>query len=51
MQETHRHHAHTHAAISPSLLRFSIWQRLAIAAGLTALLWLAVLWALMERVQ
>ena len=51
MQETHRHHAHTHAAITPSLLRFSIWQRLAIAAGLIAMLWLAVISALAERVQ
>jgi hypothetical protein len=28
-----------------SLLRLSVWQRLAIAAALIAAMWLAVLWA------
>ncbi len=49
-------HAHTHShraevALAPSLLRLSIWQRLGIAALLVAVLWLAVAWALMGRVQ
>jgi hypothetical protein len=32
--------------VGASLLRLSIWQRLAIAAGLAAILWGAVAWAL-----
>jgi hypothetical protein len=32
--------------VSPSLLRMSVVQRLAIAAALIALLWAAVLWAM-----
>jgi hypothetical protein len=32
--------------VSPSILRMSVVQRLAIAAALIALLWLAVLWAM-----
>ncbi len=52
----HRHHtAHAHhhpghihppAATGLSLLRLSVWQRLGIAAGLAALVWLAAYWAL-----
>ena len=46
---THHHHAgapHPSAAISPSLLRLSAIQRLAIAGVLIALIWAAVLWAM-----
>jgi hypothetical protein len=43
-------HAHDHhrgrPEISPSLLRLSALQRIAIAALLSALLWGAVLWAI-----
>jgi len=43
-------HAHDHhlgrPEISPSLLRLSALQRMAIAALLSALLWGAVLWAI-----
>ena len=46
--DQHRHHggAHPPAAVLPSLLRSSLAQRLAIAAGLAALLWLCALWAI-----
>ncbi len=30
----------------PSLLRLSVWQRLGIAGGLIALIWLSVYWAM-----
>lgn len=43
------HHAgdrHPPAAIGLSLLRMSVWQRLAGAFALIALLWLAVFWAI-----
>ena len=44
----HRHPGHTHppAAVAPSLLRLSVVQRLGIAAGLIALIWLTVYWAM-----
>jgi hypothetical protein len=42
MSDPHIHHASA-ARIAPSLLRLSIAQRLAIAAGLAVLLWGAVL--------
>jgi hypothetical protein len=44
----HHHHggeAHPSTAISPSLLRLSAPQRIAIAATLIALIWAAFLWA------
>jgi hypothetical protein len=45
-------HAHSHVRaevmISPSLLRLSAVQRLAIAGVLAALLWATVAWALMD---
>lgn len=49
--ESHAHsHAlgerHPHAEVSPSLLRFSAWQRLAIAAVFAAMMWAAVFWAI-----
>jgi hypothetical protein len=46
---THHHHlGHVHppAAVAPSLLRLSVWQRLAIAGVLIVLMWLAVFWAM-----
>jgi hypothetical protein len=44
----HHHHGHIHppAAIGVSLLRLSVWQRLAIAAALIVLMWAAALWAM-----
>ena len=46
----HQHHhpgqGHPRASISPSILRMSVLQRLAIAAALIALLWGAVIWAM-----
>ena len=44
----HHHPGHTHppAAVGPSLLRLSAAQRLAVAGGLIALIWLAVYWAM-----
>jgi hypothetical protein len=45
---THHHHAgeaHPSPALSPSLLRLSVPQRLALASALIALIWIAVLWA------
>jgi hypothetical protein len=46
---THHHHAgepHPSPTISPSLLRLSAAQRLAIATALIALIWAATLWAM-----
>jgi hypothetical protein len=46
---THHHHpGHVHppAAVAPSLLRLSVWQRLAITGALIVLMWLAVFWAM-----
>jgi hypothetical protein len=46
----HRHHhpGHLHppASVHPSILRLSALQRLGVAAGLIALVWLATLWAM-----
>jgi hypothetical protein len=44
----HHHHsgAHPPAPIAPSILRASVWQRLAIAAVLIAVIWGSVLWAM-----
>ncbi|HVX91963.1 MAG TPA: hypothetical protein VG985_01935 [Xanthobacteraceae bacterium] len=46
---THHHHgpgeAHPSPCISPSLLRMSAAERLAIVAATALALWLAVLWA------
>ena len=47
--EHHHHHhgsAHPPAIVPPSLLRSSLTQRLALAAGIAALLWLCALWAI-----
>src|SRR5215831_5421291 len=45
----HHHHpgqGHPPASISPSILRMSVLQRLAIATALIAVLWGAVFWAM-----
>jgi hypothetical protein len=42
----HQHPARASATLAPSLLRLSVGQRFVIAAVLTAVLWLAVAWAL-----
>jgi hypothetical protein len=49
MQHPVPHERSTRApvAVGASLLRLSIWQRLAIAAALAAVLWAAVVWALL----
>jgi hypothetical protein len=50
MSELHTHHHHPGrghpAALTASMLRLSVWQRLAIAAVAIALLWAAAFWAL-----
>ncbi len=51
MTEHHRHHhlpGHSHppAAIGPSILRLSVFERLAFAAVLTVIVWVAVIWAM-----
>jgi hypothetical protein len=46
---THHHHGatpHPSSAISLSLLRFSSWARLALAALAIAMIWTAALWAM-----
>jgi hypothetical protein len=49
-QHHHHHHhpgrGHPPASVSPSILRMSVVERLAIAAALIVLLWGAVLWAM-----
>src|SRR4029079_7811441 len=45
----HHHHpgqAHPSPSISPSLMRLSVAERLAVAAALIALMWAAALWAM-----
>jgi hypothetical protein len=45
----HHHHAgHVHppAAVHASLLRLSVVERLAVAAGVIALIWAAAFWAM-----
>jgi hypothetical protein len=49
--DDHRHHhppgqGHPQASITPSILRMSVMERLAIAAVLIAALWAAVMWAM-----
>jgi hypothetical protein len=39
-------HLHPHPTVSGSILRLSVWQRLAGAAALSAVLWLVILWAM-----
>jgi hypothetical protein len=49
-QLPHPHHhpgwGHPPAAISPSILRMSVVERLAVTGALVALLWAAVIWAM-----
>jgi hypothetical protein len=51
----HRHHhpgqGHPPASVSPSMLRMSVLERLAVAAALIALLWGAVFWAMQAAPQ
>ena len=42
----HEGHAHPPATAHPSILRMSALERLGLAAGLIALLWLAAFWAM-----
>jgi hypothetical protein len=42
----HPGHGHPPAPAGASLLRLSAWQRLSLAAGFSALIWLAVYWAM-----
>jgi hypothetical protein len=45
----HHHHpgrGHPPASISPSILRLSVTERLAISAALIVVLWAAVMWAM-----
>ena len=48
----HRHHhhlpghAHPPAAIGPSILRLSVFERLAFAGVLTVIVWVAVIWTM-----
>ena len=46
----HHHHApgqgHPPATIGPSLLRMTVGARISIAAVLTALIWMVVIWAM-----
>jgi hypothetical protein len=45
----HHHHpgfVHPPAGVAPSILRLSALHRLAVSAGLIALLWAAVFWAM-----
>jgi hypothetical protein len=51
MSEPHRHHhppgqGHMPVAAGSSLLRLSVWQRLAVAAAVVAVLWAATFWAM-----
>jgi hypothetical protein len=49
MAEPHVHaHRHPHpVVISPSILRMSALERLAVAAGIIVVIWAAVFWAMM----
>ncbi|HZP75134.1 MAG TPA: hypothetical protein VFB45_03225 [Pseudolabrys sp.] len=40
------HHHHSAPSNGPSILRLSVWQRLAYAAGSIVILWAAALWAM-----
>jgi hypothetical protein len=42
----HRHHQHHHRHSTISLLAASVPARLAIVAGVSVVLWIAILWAL-----
>jgi hypothetical protein len=42
----HPGHAHPPASVHASILRLSILERLAVAAGVSAVLWAAAFWAM-----
>jgi hypothetical protein len=42
----HPGHSHPSAHVAASLLRFSAWQRLALAAALSVVMWAVVYWAM-----
>ena len=42
----HPGHAHPPASVHPSILRLSVLERLAAAAGVIALIWATALWAM-----
>jgi hypothetical protein len=53
MSDHHSHHHHRHpghvhppATVYPSILRMSVWERLAASAALVALIWAVALWAM-----
>ena len=46
MSHTHHHHPLAPPTIGPSILRLSVWQRLAYAAAAAVLVWAVVLWAM-----
>ncbi|HUF81025.1 MAG TPA: hypothetical protein VMN03_07810 [Burkholderiales bacterium] len=43
---SHQHPARVSATLAPSLLRLSVMQRIVIAVMMSAILWIAVGWAL-----
>ncbi|MEA2937281.1 MAG: hypothetical protein QOC56_785 [Alphaproteobacteria bacterium] len=47
----HHHPGHRHppAAVAPSILRMGAGQRLLVAAAVIALIWGAVIWAMVDR--
>jgi hypothetical protein len=49
MMHAHHHHpdrGHPPAAVAGSILRLSVWARLAVAVLAIVLLWTAVIWAI-----
>jgi hypothetical protein len=54
MTHSHQHHHHHHhageghppAAVSPSILRLSVFERLVAAAAAIAVIWSIVIWAM-----
>ena len=49
MEPHHHHHpgrAHPSATVAPSILRLSVWERLATVAVMIIVLWSAVFWAM-----
>jgi hypothetical protein len=41
----HHHHSEP-VSVAPSILRLSLWQRVAAVSGLVVLLWVAVYWTI-----
>ncbi|MEA2906247.1 MAG: hypothetical protein QOI12_3634 [Alphaproteobacteria bacterium] len=48
-QHHHPGHRHPPAAVAPSILRMGAGQRLLVAAAAIALIWGAVIWAMVDR--